>query len=220
MIQSRWHSNTNLSINFLLAFSVVAFRKDNKLGVFLFVTPNKSNVDCLIEFCLKHDYIHTILTPTGNENKSQSTTETKWITHLIQVNLGNVQEWCGCIIFLILKQLRSLKRYSGWMKGFGIGSIPSHGQIATIVLPRHTTNPNCRVSSVTLNVSSASRRYSVVSSSTMLSKLSYPFNVPVASRPPWNFTRICLSTNFDKSTIDSFFFYRYCYDRPDRINQD
>lgn len=43
-----------------------------------------------------------------------------------------------------------------WTKGLGIASMPSWGQMSTTEVPLHTTNPNCRVSSVSFNWSSGS----------------------------------------------------------------
>jgi hypothetical protein len=40
--------------------------------------------------------------------------------------------------------------------GFGMASMPSDGHINTTDVPRHTTKPNCLVSSVSLNGSSGS----------------------------------------------------------------
>jgi len=40
--------------------------------------------------------------------------------------------------------------------------MPSNGQISTTDVPRQTTRPNCRVSSLILYSSSGSRRYSIV----------------------------------------------------------
>jgi len=45
-------------------------------------------------------------------------------------------------------------------------------------VPLHTVNPNVLVSSVIVNGSSESLRYSTVSSSTILSSWSYPFKIP------------------------------------------
>lgn len=49
-----------------------------------------------------------------------------------------------------LVSIKLLAGYSGWMKGFGIDSMPSAGQMRTTAVPRHTTSPNCLVSSVSL----------------------------------------------------------------------
>lgn len=45
---------------------------------------------------------------------------------------------------------------SGWMNGLGICSMRSVGHISTTAVPLHTTSPRLRVSSVSLNGSSAS----------------------------------------------------------------
>lgn len=87
-----------------------------------------------------------------------------------------------------------------------MGSMPSTGQIKTTAVPLHTARPSCLVSSVSLNGSSGSLKHSVVLSNTTFSRASKPFKTPVASLPPWNFTRTLLSRNLDSSNILSFFF--------------
>lgn len=73
---------------------MISFRQGNKLGIYLFVTPLKADNECIVEFRMKHDYIYTIIqTPLASSesgDKSQPIKETKWITHMIRLNLGNV----------------------------------------------------------------------------------------------------------------------------------
>merc|ERR1719336_1966453 len=94
----------------------------------------------------------------------------------------------------------------GQMRVTAVLSMPSMGQMRVTAVPLQTTRPRCLVSWVSLYGSSGSRRYSMVSSSTMLRRGSNPFRVPLDSRPPANLTRICLSINLLSSRIDSFFF--------------
>ena len=47
------------------------------------------------------------------------------------------------------------------MKGFGIDCMPSAGQMSTTDVPRQTTSPRLRVSSVSLNGSSGSAKQCV-----------------------------------------------------------
>lgn len=68
-------------------------------------------------------------------------------------------------------------------------------------------SPSCRASSVSLCWSSGSHLYSMVPSSTKLSSESNPFEMPLASRPPWNFTRMILSMYLGTSKMLSFFFF-------------
>lgn len=66
------------------------------MGIYLFVTPKQSNVECNIEFRMKHDYVYTTIPTSLNPNESneqtQPTKETKWITHTIKVNLGYIND--------------------------------------------------------------------------------------------------------------------------------
>ncbi|XP_017492359.1 PREDICTED: dynactin subunit 4-like [Rhagoletis zephyria] len=74
--------------------NVISLRQGNKLGIYLFVTPTKGEVDCVVEFRMKHDYVYTIPTPLNPQHefgdKQQPSKEVKWITHSIRVNLGNI----------------------------------------------------------------------------------------------------------------------------------
>jgi len=106
-----------------------------------------------------------------------------------------------------LRQSRYERIHSCCRKGFDICSTPSAGQMSTTEVPRQTTRPKFRVSSVSLNGSSGSRMYSVVPSNTKLSNGSKPLRTPEDSRPPENLTRMVLSRYFDKSKMDSFFFF-------------
>lgn len=70
--------------------------------MYLFVTPKEADVDCIIEFQMKHDYVHTILgsgvgTPSPAEGQAdkaavQPIKEIKWVTHQIKLNLGKVAQ--------------------------------------------------------------------------------------------------------------------------------
>merc|ERR1711942_363706 len=106
------------------------------------------------------------------------------------------------------------RSYSCCRKGLDICSTPSAGQMRTTEVPRHTTRPKFRVSSVSLNGSSGSRMYSVVPSNTRFSSGSNPFNTPEDSRPPENLTRMVLSKYLDKSRMDSFFFFSPVHSPP------
>ena len=92
MIQSKFNNLFLIAYydDFFSFFSVISFRQGNKLGIILFVTPTKAGVDCIIEFRMKHDYTYTVIPPTQERDKLQPTKETKWITHLVRVNLGKI----------------------------------------------------------------------------------------------------------------------------------
>lgn len=70
-------------------------------------------------------------------------------------------------------------------------------------------------------------RYSVVLSSTKFKRGSYPFNIPAASLPPANFTRMFFSKYLDRSRILSFLFFSFgspwvfcCYKKYRRLSTD
>ena len=66
-------------------------------------------------------------------------------------------DFCGCPNFRIITVKQFFFSHpSCCIKGFGIDSMPSAGQINTTEVPRHTTSPRFRVSSVSLNGSSGS----------------------------------------------------------------
>ena len=73
--------------------------------------------------------------------------------------------------------------------------------MTTIPVPRHTESPKLRLSLVTLNGSSGSRRYSEVESKTKFKRGSKPRRIPTTSRPPMNLTRTCLSMYLVRSMI-------------------
>ncbi|XP_027205743.2 dynactin subunit 4 isoform X1 [Dermatophagoides pteronyssinus] len=82
--------------------NVISFRQGNKIGIYLFVTPKQGNgVQCQIQFRMKHDYVHSILPSTlkpasntalNTEETFKTTKETKWISHMIKVNLANISD--------------------------------------------------------------------------------------------------------------------------------
>lgn len=93
----------NIKFNFVPSNSIISFRHGNKVGFYLFVTPKEADVDCVVEFQMKHDYIHTILgsgvsstaQAEGQGDKAvvvQPIKEIKWITHQIKLNLGKVSQ--------------------------------------------------------------------------------------------------------------------------------
>ena len=84
---------------------------------------------------------------------------TLWYSDLVRILGWLPQISAGVRIFRII----TLKQFffshpSCCIKGFGIDSMPSAGQISTTEVPRHTTRPRFRVSSVSLNGSSGSAK--------------------------------------------------------------
>ena len=58
------------------------------------MTPLKADIECIVELRMKHDYVYTIIqtpiSPNESGDKSTPTKETKWISHFIRLNIGNV----------------------------------------------------------------------------------------------------------------------------------
>jgi hypothetical protein len=123
---------------------------------------------------------------------------------------------------------------SACTNGFAISSLPSTGLTSTNSVPLATTSPSGLVDvlpsssafhqslsglfklfpllsllllpfSLAVGIGDKPRTTSSTSSSTRFINASYPFNVPVTSRPPVNLTQIFLSMYFPKSRIFSFF---------------
>ncbi|UXI18192.1 hypothetical protein NH340_JMT04135 [Sarcoptes scabiei] len=77
--------------------NVISFRKNNKLGIYIYITPKKSMEKCQVEFRLRHDYVCNNITTTLSPqselgDKNEPIKEVKWITHTVKVLLGNVLE--------------------------------------------------------------------------------------------------------------------------------
>ncbi|KAL3876018.1 hypothetical protein ACJMK2_033907 [Sinanodonta woodiana] len=64
--------------------SVVAFRKANKVGIFIKVTPLQQDEDAKVCFWLKHEYRNTTMA-LPNENQEP---QIVWLQHKVVINLG------------------------------------------------------------------------------------------------------------------------------------
>jgi len=80
-VDQNLHSQYNDDIN------AVSFRKGNKLGFWLTLTPLKCG-ECRFRLRMKHDFVNTVIQSHSNSTDRQS--QISWITHLISINLGKV----------------------------------------------------------------------------------------------------------------------------------
>lgn len=65
--------------------NVISFRKANKIGFYVTVTPKEQNKDCIISFSLKHDFESNI-----NEKNRLKEVELSPISNNLYLNLGKV----------------------------------------------------------------------------------------------------------------------------------
>lgn len=65
--------------------AIVTFRKSNKIGFLLTVTPQTKN-DVMVSFRMKHDFINMVVQLQGEQREPQIV----WLTHTLQLNLGPV----------------------------------------------------------------------------------------------------------------------------------
>ncbi|XP_066446505.1 dynactin subunit 4 isoform X3 [Eleutherodactylus coqui] len=68
---------------------VVAFRKANKVGVFIKVTPLQEKGKVIVSFKLKHDFRNQP-TPIRTTEDNESSSEAVWLTHHVELDLGPV----------------------------------------------------------------------------------------------------------------------------------
>lgn len=67
--------------------NVISFRKSNKIGFFVIVTPKQLNQNCIITFSLKHDFINNITEKNGQKEFQISS-----ISNNLYLDLGEVKE--------------------------------------------------------------------------------------------------------------------------------
>lgn len=72
----------------VLLCSVIAFRKANKVGVFIKVTPQKEEGEVTVSFKMKHEFKN--LTAPIRSNEEGDTSEVIWLTHHVELSLGPV----------------------------------------------------------------------------------------------------------------------------------
>ena len=82
--------NKSYKITFTFSYyRVISFRKGNKIGVYMLITPKEQTDNLVVDFRVKHDFINTIIqTHGGIEHQPQIS----WITHKIRFNLGKVDQ--------------------------------------------------------------------------------------------------------------------------------
>ncbi|KAM3927040.1 dynactin subunit 4 isoform 2-T2 [Leptodactylus fuscus] len=68
---------------------VVAFRKANKVGVFIKVTPLQEKGKVIVSFKLKHDFRNQP-TPIRPTEDTESSSEAVWLAHHVELDLGPV----------------------------------------------------------------------------------------------------------------------------------
>lgn len=73
----------------VLPFSVIAFRKANKVGVFIKVTPQKEEGEVTVSFKMKHEF-KNLTAPIRPNEEGDHTSEVIWLTHHVELSLGPV----------------------------------------------------------------------------------------------------------------------------------
>ncbi len=73
-------------------FSVVAFRKSNKIGFFIKVIPQREEGDVTVAFKLRHDF-RNLTAPIRPTEEGEATSEAIWLTHHVELSLGPLATW-------------------------------------------------------------------------------------------------------------------------------
>ncbi|NXP13920.1 DCTN4 protein, partial [Thinocorus orbignyianus] len=68
---------------------VIAFRKANKVGVFIKVTPQKEEGQVTVSFKMKHEF-KNLAAPIRPSEEGEHTSEVIWLTHHVELSLGPV----------------------------------------------------------------------------------------------------------------------------------
>ncbi|KFP51958.1 Dynactin subunit 4, partial [Cathartes aura] len=68
---------------------VIAFRKANKVGVFIKVTPQKEEGEVTVSFKMKHEF-KNLAAPIRPSEEGDHTSEVIWLTHHVELSLGPV----------------------------------------------------------------------------------------------------------------------------------
>ncbi|MFT7802643.1 dynactin subunit 4 isoform X2 [Arapaima gigas] len=66
---------------------VVAFRKSNKIGFFIKVTPQCENRNVMVSFKMRHDF-HNLSVPMRPSEESEPPGEVVWLSHHVELSLG------------------------------------------------------------------------------------------------------------------------------------
>uniref|UniRef100_A0A672S591 Dynactin subunit 4 n=1 Tax=Sinocyclocheilus grahami TaxID=75366 RepID=A0A672S591_SINGR len=68
-------------------FSVVTFRKSNKIGFFIKVIPQREEGAVTVAFKLRHDF-RNLAAPIRPTEEGEATSEAIWLTHHVELSLG------------------------------------------------------------------------------------------------------------------------------------
>lgn len=95
---SRGGSNHVSTVAFLtprsLSFSIVAFRKSNKLGFFIKVIPQRDHdADVVVSFKMRHDFRNLAAPTRPSEDGAETPAEPIWLTHHVDLSLGPLAPW-------------------------------------------------------------------------------------------------------------------------------
>lgn len=67
--------------------SIIAFRKANKVGIFIKVTPQREEGEVTVCFKMKHDF-KNLAAPIRPIEESDQGTEVIWLTQHVELSLG------------------------------------------------------------------------------------------------------------------------------------
>ncbi|XP_010212843.1 PREDICTED: dynactin subunit 4 [Tinamus guttatus] len=68
---------------------IIAFRKANKVGVFIKVTPQKEDGEVTVSFKMKHEF-KNLAAPIRPTEEGDQSSEVIWLTHHVELSLGPV----------------------------------------------------------------------------------------------------------------------------------
>uniref|UniRef100_A0A8C9RZE9 Dynactin subunit 4 n=1 Tax=Scleropages formosus TaxID=113540 RepID=A0A8C9RZE9_SCLFO len=68
---------------------VVAFRKSNKIGFFIKVTPQCENRDVTVSFKMRHDF-RNLSAPVRPSDEGEAPSEAVWLSHHVELSLGSL----------------------------------------------------------------------------------------------------------------------------------
>ncbi|XP_023675328.1 dynactin subunit 4 isoform X1 [Paramormyrops kingsleyae] len=66
---------------------IVAFRKSNKIGFFIKVTPQRDDRDVTVSFKIRHDF-RNLSAPIRPSEEGEPPSEAVWLTHHVELSLG------------------------------------------------------------------------------------------------------------------------------------
>lgn len=81
-------ADSDLTNPVLISFhSIIAFRKANKVGIFIKVTPQREEGEVTVCFKMKHDF-KNLAAPIRPIEESDQGTEVIWLTQHVELSLG------------------------------------------------------------------------------------------------------------------------------------